>query len=53
VGVIPRFLFEFEVAHSGLSSLEVVATFAERKQRMGDLSDAFLSLPDAAWEGGS
>ena len=45
VGVIPRFLFELEVAHPGLDSLEVVETFAERKQRMGDLSDAFLSLP--------
>lgn len=45
VGVIPRFLFELEVAHPGLSSLEVVATFAERKQRMGELSSAFLSLP--------
>src|SRR5512137_330640 len=45
VGVIPRFLFELEVAHPGLSSLEVVGTFAERKQRMGEISDAFLSLP--------
>jgi hypothetical protein len=45
VGVIPRFLFELEVAHPGLNSLEVVETFAERKQRMGDLADAFLSLP--------
>ena len=45
VGVIPRFLFELEVAHPGLDSLEVVETFAERKQRMGELSDAFLSLP--------
>ena len=45
VGVIPRFLFELEVAHPGLAALEVVATFAERKQRMGELSDAFLSLP--------
>jgi len=45
IGVIPRFLFELEVAHPGLDSLEVVDTFAERKQRMGDLSDAFLSLP--------
>lgn len=45
VGVIPRFLFELEVAHPGLDSLEIVETFAERKQRMGDLSDAFLSLP--------
>jgi uncharacterized protein (TIGR00730 family) len=45
LGVIPRFLFEREVGHDGLTSLEIVASFAERKQRMGDLSDAFLSLP--------
>jgi hypothetical protein len=45
VGVIPRFLFELEVAHPGLDSLEVVETFAERKRRMGELADAFLSLP--------
>lgn len=45
VGVIPKFLYELEVGHRGLTSLEVVTTFAERKQRMGELSDAFLSLP--------
>jgi uncharacterized protein (TIGR00730 family) len=45
LGVIPRFLYEKEVGHDGLTSLEIVATFAERKQRMGELSDAFLSLP--------
>jgi hypothetical protein len=45
VGVIPRFLFQLEVAHPGLSALEVVDSFAERKQRMGELADAFLTLP--------
>jgi hypothetical protein len=45
VGVIPRFLFELEVAHPGLDSLEVVGSFAERKQRMGELADAYLTLP--------
>lgn len=45
VGVIPRFLHDKEVAHRGLSALEIVASFAERKQRMGELSDGFLSLP--------
>jgi hypothetical protein len=45
VGVIPRFLFEREVAHAGLSALEVVDSFAERKRRMGELADAFLTLP--------
>lgn len=44
-GVIPRFLYELEVGHTGLTTLEIVDTFAQRKQRMGDLSDAFLSLP--------
>jgi uncharacterized protein (TIGR00730 family) len=45
VGVIPQFLFDREVAHTGLGALEVVESFAVRKQRMGELSDAFLSLP--------
>ena len=45
VGIIPQFLHEREVAHRGLSQLEIVASFAERKQRMGEISDAFLSLP--------
>jgi hypothetical protein len=45
IGVIPEFLAAREVAHTGLSRLEVVDTFANRKQRMNELSDAFLSLP--------
>jgi uncharacterized protein (TIGR00730 family) len=45
VGVIPRFLYEWEVGHDGLTRLEVVETLTERKQRMGELSGAFLSLP--------
>ena len=45
IGVIPRFLYEREVGHDGLSELEIVETLTERKVRMGDLSDAFLSLP--------
>jgi uncharacterized protein (TIGR00730 family) len=45
IGVMPQFLYDLEVAHRELSSLELVQSFAERKQRMGDLSDAFLSLP--------
>ena len=45
VGVIPRFLYEREVGHDGISSLEIVASLTERKLRMGELSDAFLSLP--------
>jgi uncharacterized protein (TIGR00730 family) len=45
VGVIPRFLYEWEVGHDGLTRLEIVETLTERKQRMGELSGAFLSLP--------
>jgi uncharacterized protein (TIGR00730 family) len=45
VGVIPKFLFTREVAHDRLASLEVVDTFAQRKQRMGELADAYVSLP--------
>ena len=45
IGVIPRFLRTREVAHEGLTRLEVVETFAERKERMATLADAFLSLP--------
>jgi uncharacterized protein (TIGR00730 family) len=45
VGVIPAQLVDWEVAHSGLSRLEVVANMHERKARMFDLSDAFVALP--------
>ncbi|HEY6641745.1 TIGR00730 family Rossman fold protein [Povalibacter sp.] len=45
VGVIPQLLLDKEVGHTGLSELHVVQTMAQRKQLMGDLSDAFLTLP--------
>jgi len=45
VGVIPRFLYEWEVGHDGLTELEIVGTLTERKVRMGTLSNAFLTLP--------
>lgn len=45
VGVVPRFLYEREVGHDGISALEIVGSLTERKLRMGELSDAFLSLP--------
>jgi uncharacterized protein (TIGR00730 family) len=45
VGVIPRFLYEWEVGHDGLTDLQVVETLTERKVRMGELADAFLTLP--------
>ena len=45
VGVIPSVLMNREVGHKGLTRLEVVADMQVRKQRMIELSDAFLTLP--------
>jgi len=45
IGVIPRALVEREIAHRGLTTLHVVETMHERKQRMADLADAFVMLP--------
>jgi uncharacterized protein (TIGR00730 family) len=44
-GVISRGLFERELAHGGLTSLEVTGSMHERKLRMADLADGFLALP--------
>ena len=45
VGVLPQNLVEREVAHSGLTRLELVGSMHERKARMADLADAFVALP--------
>ncbi|MGE0807439.1 MAG: TIGR00730 family Rossman fold protein [Burkholderiaceae bacterium] len=45
IGVIPQALMAREVGHKQLTRLEVVADMAERKTRMVELADAFLSLP--------
>ncbi len=45
VGVIPEQLVQWEVAHKGITRLEVVANMHERKARMFDLADAFVALP--------
>lgn len=45
IGVIPESLEAKEVAHGGLTDLEVVASMHERKQRMVELSDGFVALP--------
>ncbi len=44
-GVIPVGLFRREIAHAGLTTLYEVGSMHERKQRMYDLSDAFVALP--------
>ncbi|MFZ5657594.1 MAG: TIGR00730 family Rossman fold protein [Pseudomonadota bacterium] len=45
VGVIPEQLVNWEVAHRGLTRLEVVTDMHTRKARMFDLADAFVALP--------
>ena len=45
VGVIPEQLVGWEVAHRGVTRLEVVSNMHERKARMFDLSDGFIALP--------
>jgi len=47
-GVIPRQLVDRELAHPGLTRLEVVETMAQRKTRMEQLADAFIALPGGA-----
>ncbi|MCB1089146.1 MAG: TIGR00730 family Rossman fold protein [Verrucomicrobiae bacterium] len=44
-GVITRHLMDREVGHRGVTDLLLVDTMLERKTRMAELSDAFLSLP--------
>ena len=44
-GVITRALADKEVAHSGLTRLEVVTTMHERKAMMADEADAFIMMP--------
>jgi len=44
-GVIPEALEAKEVAHRGLTDLQIVDSMHERKQRMADLADAFVALP--------
>ncbi|MDL5048618.1 TIGR00730 family Rossman fold protein [Oscillatoria amoena NRMC-F 0135] len=45
IGVIPSFLFDKEVGHSGITQLEIVGSMHERKKRMTDLADAFIMMP--------
>lgn len=48
IGIIPRALAEKEIAHTGLTELYVVETMHERKNKMAELSHAFIALPGGA-----
>ncbi|TDC78445.1 TIGR00730 family Rossman fold protein [Micromonospora sp. KC606] len=45
VGVLPRGLAEWDVAHHGLTELHLVADMHERKAMMAARADAFIALP--------
>lgn len=45
IGVIPKLLVEREHEHRGLTQLFEVESMHDRKQKMADLSDAFIALP--------
>ena len=45
IGIIPKTLVNYEIAHPGLTELHIVEGMHERKKMMYDKSHAFLSLP--------
>ncbi len=45
IGVITEHLVGAEIAHQGLTRIEVTETMHGRKARMGELADGFLVLP--------
>ncbi|MFD0767232.1 TIGR00730 family Rossman fold protein [Mucilaginibacter lutimaris] len=45
IGVIPQFLMDKEVGHTGITKLHVVENMHQRKQLMNDLCDGIIMLP--------
>ena len=45
IGVIPQFLMDKEVGHTGLTELRVVENMHQRKQVMNDLCQGIIMLP--------
>jgi uncharacterized protein (TIGR00730 family) len=45
IGVIPQFLMDKEVGHTGITELRIVENMHQRKQLMNDLCDAIIMLP--------
>lgn len=45
IGVIPQFLMNKEVGHTGLTELHIVENMHQRKQLMNDLSEGVMMLP--------
>ncbi len=45
IGVIPGFLMDREVGHTGLTEMHIVENMHQRKQLMNDLCDGIIMLP--------
>lgn len=45
IGILPQALQDREIAHRGLTKLQMVGSMHERKALMASLSDAFIALP--------
>lgn len=45
IGVIPQFLMDKEVGHTGLTDLIITENMHQRKQKMADLSDGVITMP--------
>ncbi|MFA6945440.1 MAG: TIGR00730 family Rossman fold protein [Pedobacter sp.] len=45
IGVIPQFLMDKEVGHTGLTELIITDNMHQRKQKMADISDGVITLP--------
>lgn len=45
IGVLPTFLGDVELGHSGLTELILVETMHERKAKMDELSDGTIAMP--------
>ncbi|MES2107674.1 MAG: TIGR00730 family Rossman fold protein [Bacteroidota bacterium] len=45
IGIIPQFLMDKEVGHTGLTELHIVDNMHQRKQLMNDLCDGIIMLP--------
>ncbi len=52
IGILPEHFYTPELAHTGLTRLEVVPDMHTRKARMAQLADAFIALPGGlgTWE---
>jgi len=45
IGIMPQFLVDKEVGHSGLTELIIVDNMHQRKQLMNDMCDGIITLP--------